>query len=199
MRLVLRLAAHEVRLLTSLVRWVARRPHLAGGRAFGYARGEGAVLFGFAFVCVVETFTMSVLLRGWPTVHAVVLFLDVYTVVVVIGLHAASVVRPHLLEADALRVRYAAHVDLRIPLAAVSGVRRELRTSPGRRAGELDVAVGHRTSVTLELAEPVTHVTFLGQRREVTVVRLHADDDALLVAELTRARNGSSPIPGRPG
>ncbi|MFJ5778711.1 hypothetical protein [Streptomyces sp. NPDC093094] len=195
MRLVLRLAGHELRLLTSLVRWVLRRPRRVPGQVFGYARGQGAVMSGFAFVCVIETFTMSVLLRGWPAVHAVVLVLDVYTVVVVVGLHAASVVRPHVLEADALRVRYAAHVDLRIPLAAVGSVRRELRTGRERTPGELDVAVGHQTSVTLELAEPVTHVTFLGRRREVRVVRLHADEPGLLAAALTQARNAPSPLP----
>ncbi len=44
--------------------------------------------------------------------HWVVLVLDVYTIEFVIGLHAASVVRPHVLNSRSLRVRHAAHVDL---------------------------------------------------------------------------------------
>ncbi|MER7486590.1 hypothetical protein ABTY20_11965 [Streptomyces sp. NPDC126497] len=44
------------------------------------------------------------------------------------------------------------------------------------RIGELDVAVGARTGVTVELAEPVTHVTLLGRRRGIRVVRCPADD-----------------------
>ena len=52
------LVRHELVLLASLVRWVARRPHGVGeegARAYGYARGHGAMMFGFGFVCVVET------------------------------------------------------------------------------------------------------------------------------------------------
>jgi hypothetical protein len=45
----------------------------------------------------------------------------------------------------------------------------------------LDVAFGAQTTVTLELAEPVTHLTFLGRRRDVRLVRCHADDADRLV------------------
>ncbi|MFE9623463.1 hypothetical protein [Streptomyces sp. NPDC006527] len=197
MRLGYLLVRHEVRLLVSLLLWVARRRHGVGdGRAFGYARGQGAVMAGFAFVCVIETFTLSVLLRDWPTVHAVVLFLDVYTVVVVIGLYAAWQVRPHVLHDGSLRVRRAVHVDLRIPLERIAAVRQELRTTHERVDGELNLPVGSQTSVTLELTEPVAHVTFFGRRREVGVVRLHADDARgllqALAPALARARDGST-------
>ncbi|MGW0816777.1 hypothetical protein ACWD00_26580 [Streptomyces viridiviolaceus] len=198
MRAVARVAwlmvRHELRLLASLVLWAARRTHgtTAGGRAFGYARGQGAMIFGFGFVCVVESLTMSVLLRDWPTVHHVVLLLDVYTIVIVVGLHAASVTRPHVLEPDGgpLRIRRAVHVDVRIPLERIASVRRELRTVHERTDGELHVAVGAQTSVTLRLTEPVPHVTFFGQRREVRVVRCHADDADALVRAVTQARDG---------
>ncbi|WP_309062927.1 hypothetical protein [Streptomyces sp.] len=180
------LARHELRLMASLGLWVARRAHgVRGGTAFGYARGQAALMAGFAFVCAVETVAMSVLLGDWPAVHAVVLFLDVYTVVFVVALHAASVVRPHVLDAGALRVRRAVHVDLRIPLERIASVRRELRMTHEEAAGELDVAVGSQTTVTVELTEPVTHVTFFGHRREVRVVRFHADDPDGLVRALT--------------
>ncbi|MFE0452285.1 hypothetical protein ACFW2D_13475 [Streptomyces sp. NPDC058914] len=197
MRLGYLLVRHEVRLLVSLLLWVARRRHGVGdGRAFGYARGQGAVMAGFAFVCVIETFTLSVLLRDWPTVHAVVLFLDVYTVVVVIGLYAAWQVRPHVLHDGSLRVRHAVHVDLRIPLERIAAVRHEPRTTHERVDGELNLPVGSQTSVTLELTEPVAHVTFFGRRREVGVVRLHADDARgllqALAPALARARDGST-------
>lgn len=207
MRLAYTLARHEVRLMASLLMWAARRRHgVGGGRAFGYARGQGAVMAGFAFVCVVETFTMSVLLRDWPTAHAVVLVLDVYTIVFVVGLYAAWQVRPHVLDGDALRVRHAAHVDVRIPLDRIAAVRHETRTTHERADGELNVPVGSQTSVTLELTEPVPHVTFLGRRREVDVVRLHADDARDLVQAVqarvqaaARARSAPSPLSDRPG
>jgi hypothetical protein len=188
------LIRHELRLLASLWLWAVRRTHgaVAGGSVFGYARGQGAMMAGFAFVCVVESVMMSVLLRDWPAVHHVVLLLDVYTVVIVIGLHAASVVRPHVLDpaAGTLRIRRAVHVDVRIPLERIASVRRELRATHERADGELDLAVGSQTSVTVELAEPVAHVSFFGRRREVRVVRCHADDPGALVRAVEQAREG---------
>ncbi|MBV7698493.1 hypothetical protein [Streptomyces sp. TRM70350] len=199
MRTAYRLVLHELRLSACLVLWVARRTRgTRQGRAFGYARGQSAILFGFTFVCVVETVVMSVLLYRWPTVHHVVLFLDVYTVFFVIGLHAASVVRPHVLEPGALRIRKAAHLDLRIPLERIAAVRRELRMSHEKADGVLDVEVGGQTTVTLELAEPVTHVTLLGRRRDVSLVRVYADEADALVQAVTRARSAPSPLPDLP-
>ncbi|GAA2393322.1 hypothetical protein [Streptomyces coeruleofuscus] len=191
MRIARLLVRHEARLLVSLALWVVRRTDGTGsGRAFGYARGQGAMMFGFGFVCLVETVAMSVLLRDWPTAHAVLLFLDVYGIVIVVALHASSVVRPHVLDPDAgrLRVRRYVHVDLCVPLERIASVRRELRMTHERADGELDVEVGSQTTVTLELTEPVTHVTFFGRRREVRVVRFHADDADGLVRALGRAR-----------
>ncbi|MER8222781.1 hypothetical protein ABTZ58_19800 [Streptomyces sp. NPDC094143] len=191
MRVAGLLVRHEARVLVSLVLWAARRTHGTSGRlAFGYARGQGAMMAGFAFVCVVETVAMSVLLRDFPTAHAVLLFLDVYGVVVVVGLHASSVVRPHVLDPGrgTLRIRRYAHVDLCVPLERIASARRELRLTHERADGELDVEVGSRTTITLELTEPVTHVSFLGRRRRVRVVRFHADDADGLVRALGPAR-----------
>jgi hypothetical protein len=191
MRIAWLLVRHEVRVLVSLVMWVARRTHgTRGCLAFGYARGQGALMAGLAFVCVVETVALSVLLRDFPTVHAVLLFLDVYGVVVVVGLHASSVVRPHVLDPQGgtLRIRRYVHVDLWVPLERIASVRRELRMTHERADGELDVEVGSRTTLTLVLTEPVIHVSFLGRRRDVRVVRFHADDADGLLRALGPAR-----------
>ncbi|UUU34328.1 hypothetical protein JIX56_33305 [Streptomyces sp. CA-210063] len=200
------LVRHELLLLASLLRWVARRPHGTGegGRAYGYTRGQGAMMFGFGFVCVVETVTMSVLLRDFPLVHQAVLVLDLYTILIVAGLHAASVTRPHVLTDTTLRLRRFATVDLCVPLTAVASVRRELRTTHEKRDGELNMEVGSQTTVVLELAEPVEYVTFLGRRRAVRLVRFHADESDQLVrviGEFTRdrqERTEPSPLPARP-
>lgn len=198
------LVRHELVLLASLVRWVARRPHGVGeegARVYGYARGQGAMMFGFGFVCVVETVTMSVLLRDFPLVHSVFLFLDLYTVLIVAGLHAASVTRPHVLTGTTLRLRRFATVDLRVPLSAISSIRRELRTTHEKGDGELNMEVGSQTTVTMELAEPVAYLTFFGRRREVRLVRFHADESDQLVREMrefTPERSAPSPLPARP-
>ncbi|MEU9780485.1 hypothetical protein AB0H92_05810 [Streptomyces phaeochromogenes] len=194
LRTVRHLFAHEVRLLASIARWVARRPHGIGrGRAFSYGRGQGAMMFGFGFVSVLESVCMAVLLRNHPAVHRVVFALDVYTLLLIVGMHAASVTRPHVLddtgdEEDAfLRIRRAAHVDVRVPLAAISSVRRELVTTHEKRDGRLDLAIGAQTTITLELSSPVRQFTFLGRPKDVTVIRLHADEPEALVREIRTA------------
>ncbi|WP_440558530.1 hypothetical protein ACSP97_00345 [Streptomyces sp. SCPE 10] len=188
MRTVHRLVLHEARVFGSLTLWMGRRSQrTAGGRAFGYARGQGSTLLGLAFVCVIETVGVAAMLRDWPAAHDVMLVLDSYTVLLVLGLHAAGVVRPHVLTGEALRGRYGVRLDVRIPLTAIGAVRREVRTTHRYEPGELDLPVGSQTSVTLELTEPVPYLTLLGHREEVRVVRLYADDAGALVQALTRA------------
>ncbi|WP_244177680.1 hypothetical protein [Streptomyces atriruber] len=183
-----RLVGHELRIVLSLALWMTRRRHgvdrTAGERAFGHARGQAPIMYGLTFVCVVEAFGMAVLLRGYPTAHTVMLVIDVYSVILMIGIHAASVTRPHVLSPDALRVRQGAHRDLRIPLALVDAVRAERLFTHGPADGVLDLPVASTTSITLRLTEPVTAVGLLGKRREVTTVRLQADDPAQLLAAL---------------
>ncbi|MFD3995356.1 hypothetical protein [Streptomyces sp. NPDC058583] len=200
---VLRIMAHELRIMASLGRWVARRPHgVEGvGGVFPHARDQAALMYGFAFVCVVESVGMSYLLADWPVVHAVVLVLDVYTVLFILGLHAAAVTRPHTLTGDVLRLRQAAHVDVSVPLDRIASVRHELVFSHEKKAeGELNLAVGSQTSLTVELTEPVDAPRFFGAPRPVRLIRFHADDARALYRELgqavTRARTAPSPSPG---
>ncbi len=47
-----------------------------------------------------------------------------------------------------------------IPLEKIATVRRELRTTHRRTEGQLDLAIGSQTTITLELTEPVAHFTF---------------------------------------
>ncbi|MGW7411623.1 hypothetical protein [Streptomyces sp. NPDC054863] len=194
---VLRLLGHELRIMASIGRWAARRRHGvgAGDLAFGHAKAQAALLWGFAFVCVVETVGLHVLLAGVPVVQAVFLVLDVYTVVLIVGLHAAAVTRPHVVRADGgLRVRSGAHVDLLIPAERIVSVRYELGLNPGKKEdGLLELAVASQTSVTVELSEPgVEAVSLLGKRRPVTTVRFHADDARGLVEAVRRVRAGAA-------
>ncbi|MFF0742616.1 hypothetical protein ACFYVL_19685 [Streptomyces sp. NPDC004111] len=188
---VLRILGHELRLLASIARWVARRPHGIGpgDTAFAHAGAQSALLLGFGFVCVVETVGMHVLLAGVPVVQMVFLVLDVYTVVLILGLHAAAVSRPHVVRADgSLRVRAGAHTDLLLPAAHIVSVRYDLRLNPGQKKddGLLELAVASQTNVTVRLSEPVEAVSLLGKRRPVTTVCFHADD-ARGLAEAARA------------
>lgn len=121
----LRFLTHELRLMASLVRWAARRRHGVDGADafFSHGRDQAIMMYGLTFACVVETVALSYLLADWPVIHTVLLVVDVYTVLFVLGLHAASVTRlhaasvtrPHVLADGALRIRQAAHVDVRVP------------------------------------------------------------------------------------
>ncbi|MGW6020619.1 hypothetical protein [Streptomyces sp. NPDC055099] len=206
---VRRIVGHEVRALTSLVLWVARRRHgvREGDLAFGHARDQAAMLYGFVLVSVVETVGLALLLRNWPTLHAITLVIDVYGVILMLGIHAASVTRPHVLSADSLRVRHGAHRDVTIPLERIAAARGERRFTHEAADGVLDIPVAAQTSLTLELTEPVMAVGFLGGRRPVTTVRLHSDEPAELRAalgralermQLTQARTAPSPPLDRP-
>ncbi|MEV0735047.1 hypothetical protein AB0I51_03565 [Streptomyces sp. NPDC050549] len=173
-----------------------------GGRVFGYERARRALVAGAVLACVLETLTMSVLLRNWPVLHQLVPVLGLCAVASVAALHASSVARPHLLDTDALRLRRAARADVIVPLGHIASAEGELRAARRRADDELDLPVGFRTSVTLRLAEPVTHLTLLGRRREVDTVRFHADDAEnaveTLVEAITQARTVPSTSPGRP-
>ncbi|MFE0102233.1 hypothetical protein [Streptomyces sp. NPDC059009] len=208
MRVVLRLAVHELRGLHSLGLWVARRRHGVrtagdGALAAPYTGPQTAMLFGLAFAAVVETVVLAVLIP-WPVVHAALLFLDAYTVVQIVALHAACVTRPHVAGADgSLRVRYGQFLDVRIPAGGVCDARVERRYPEGGHVqlsadGVLDVVVGGQTTVTVELDQPLEFVRTLGRRGTARTVRLHADDPAGLVAALRRARTGPSTSADQP-
>lgn len=51
----------------------------------------------------------------------------------------------------------------------------------------LDLAVGSRTTVTVELTEPVKYVRPLGAEGFAHTLRFHADDPREAVAALTRS------------
>ncbi|MGW8973910.1 hypothetical protein [Streptomyces platensis] len=187
-----RLAAHEGRWLMSLGWWVARRRIgvAPGERALGYAGAQAAIIYGLTFVCVVETVGIGVLLAGKAVVHEVMLFVDGYTVLTVLGFQAAAVTRPHVLGAGELRLRDGARREIRIPLERIASVRYDLRfvreqREDGREVAEL--AVAGQTSVTVELSEPVVAVRLLGRRETLRTVRFHADEAR---AAVTAVREG---------
>lgn len=184
-----RLGAYEARWLVSLGWWVARRRIgvAPGERALAYAGAQAAFVYGLAFVCVVETVGVSVLLADRPAAHTVMLVLDLYTVLVVLGLQAAAVTRPHVLGAETLWLRAGAGRDIRIPLELIASVRHDLRfvREPEKDGNVVvELAVGDQTSVTVELSEPVVAVRLLGRRETVRTVRFHADDARAAVTAL---------------
>lgn len=153
------------------------------------------MMYGLTFVCVAETVALSFLLARWPVVHALLLVVDVYTVLFVLGMHAATVTRPHVLTGGVLRIRQAARVDIRVPVTRIASVRRESLFTHTKKDGELNLPIGSQTSLTLELTEPVDAPGLLGAPRLVRVIRLHADDPKSLCDAVTWARTTHAPAP----
>ncbi|MFG3404545.1 hypothetical protein [Streptomyces sp. NPDC048142] len=207
---VRRLVTHEFRALHSLGLWVVRRRHRIpeGALPVPYTGPQTGVMYTFAFVCVLETVVLALVIP-WPLVHAILLVVDVYGVVVVFAMHAACVTRPHLVAADgSLRLRYGALFDLRVPAALIATARVERRFPGGGPVrvdedGTLDLAVGSQTTVTVELTEPVGFVRPLGRRGSARTLRFNADDPraavaALVTPSLTPERTAPNPSPGLP-
>lgn len=206
-----RLVVHEFRALHSLGLWVLRRRHRIpeGALPVSYTEPQTGVMYTFAFVSVLETVVLALVIP-WPLVHAILLVVDVYGIVIILALHAACVTRPHLVGADgSLRLRYGALFDLRVPAAVIASARVDRRFPGGGLVrvdedGTLDLAVGSQTTVTVELTEPVEFVRPLGRRGSARTLRFNADDPraaaaALVTPSLTPERTAPSSTPDLPG
>ncbi|MFE7141727.1 hypothetical protein ACFVAG_28630 [Streptomyces sp. NPDC057644] len=201
-----RLIVHEFRALHSLGLWTVRRRHRIpeGARPFSYTEPQTGIMWAFLFVSVVETVVLALVIP-WPLVHAILLVVDVYGIVIILALHAAAVTRPHLVGPDgSLRLRYGALFDLRVPADAIASARVDRRFPDGGLVrvdedGTLDLAVGSQTTVTVELTGPVEFVRPLGRRGSARVLRFHADDPRAAVAALTApGRAAPPPSPSSP-
>ncbi|MFI9588367.1 hypothetical protein ACIHCQ_42820 [Streptomyces sp. NPDC052236] len=189
-----RLVVHEVRAVHSLALWVVRRRHgvRAGAHPAPYTGPQTAMMYGFIFVSLIETVALAMVIP-WPLVHSITLVIDVYGLVLMIGMHACCVTRPHVVGTDgSLRIRYGALFDLRIRPEDIIHARVDRRFPAGklvqpRDDGSLEIIVAGQTTVAVELRAPVGYVRPLGRRGSAHTIRFHADDPTALVAEL-RAR-----------
>ncbi|MFH9610534.1 hypothetical protein [Streptomyces sp. NPDC017448] len=190
---VRRLVVHEFRAVHSLGLWLLRRRHRlpAGSRPFAYTEPQTWTMGVLLLASAVETVVLALVIP-WPLVHAIVLVIGVYGILLVLALHAACATRPHVVAADgALRLRYGALFDLRVPAVVIASARVERRFTDGGllrvdEEGALDLAVGSGTTVSVELTEPVEFVRPLGRRGSARTLRFHADDPRAVVAALAR-------------
>ncbi|MGW6745455.1 hypothetical protein ACWGDX_32740 [Streptomyces sp. NPDC055025] len=190
------IVSQNIRSMGSLARWAVRRTHgvREGDQPVPYTGPQTAMMYGLLFVAVVET-VMLALLIPWPPVHRVLLVLDVYTVLMVLALHAGCVTRPHVVGADgSLRIRYGTLLDLRIDADRIASVRVERRYPDGKLiqydpadGGILDLVVGSQTTVRVELTAPVMFVRPLGGEGRARVIRFHADRPELVTRAMADA------------
>lgn len=170
----------EVAMYRNLFRWVLRRPAVpVGAEPVGYAQAVTPVMWLWIFASAAELPLVHVLVP-WEGVRIAALVLGVWGLVWMLGALAGLRIYPHLLTADALRVRNGALTELVIPWEAVAAARKvdlDLPSSvwtlqPEETPGgtHLRVGVSGRANVTVELREPL--LVRPTRSRELTVVRV---------------------------
>lgn len=181
---VRRIIGFEVKGLISLLLWVTRRRDGVppGATAVPYAREQAPTLLALLFVMVVETVGVDLLMRALDVPHglrAVVLFVDVYGVLLGLAIGAAYVTRPHVVTPGELRIRHGAYFDLRVPRELIASVRLSKKYDADKMVsiedGRLSLAVSSQTNVIVELTQPITVVRPLGGLAEATTIRFFAD------------------------
>ena len=195
----LRMMAAEARTFASLGRWIARRPDVpAGAVAIGYSRGTLGIPIALSIAAGIELVAVHLLIP-WPTVRLILDLLGVYALLMILGLLAGLIVRPHLIVGGELVLRSGPHVCARVPLSDVTEVRRDRRLSPTSAAvdtdGDRDILAlpgPDGTSLTVLLARPVEAAMpgmpwAAPEMRQVSEVRLHVDDDDVAARLLREA------------
>ncbi|MEU8796118.1 hypothetical protein [Spirillospora sp. NPDC048819] len=199
---VRRVVGFDLKGLVSLALFVVRRRHGVppGAVPVSYAGGQLTVQLAFLFVMALEAVGAELLLRGLDApsgLHAVILMVDLYSVLIVLAVIAACVTRPHVVSDDELRIRYGAFFDLRVPRERIASVRlaRNFNESGMVRVEDerLAVAVSSQTNVVVELDEPITAVRPLGRRAEVRTIRFFADDPKAVLGSGFGAVHGTAP------
>jgi hypothetical protein len=189
MRLLRWLVRLEIGIWRSLFLWTFRRvPGMhPGAAAFSYSRQVAPVIAAFIFVSLVELPVVHLLIP-WDAVRLVVLILSVWGLLWMVGMLASVKVFPHLLDDAGLRIRYGTQVDLFVPWESVERVVARRGSVDTQRHlhvedGVASVPVMKMTRADVELRRPLSVAG-----REVTKLRLYADDPRALVERAAEER-----------
>jgi hypothetical protein len=185
-----RVVMFEFRLYMSLARWLVRRPAVPRDvESFGYSQVVAPVMWLWIFASAAEM-VVAHLLIPWPTIRIVVLVISVWGLIWMIGFLASIKVHPHLVGADALRVRHGSSVDIAVPwelIASIVAQRRDLPSSirtlrfdETKNGAALQVAVSDQVNVRVALNDSLTVPTRKGDRA-ITELSFWADDPNTLV------------------
>lgn len=183
----------EVAIYVCLLRWVLRRPAVSPREEpVGYAKAVTPVLCLWIFASAAEIPLLHVLLP-WHAARVVSIVLGAWGLVWMLGLLASYRVRPHVLDADGLRVCNGPRVDVRLAWVDVAEVRVDRRDLPSSvrsiqpretEAGtDLQVAVSGQVNVCVRTRTPVTVRTPAGPVT-VAAVSFFVDEPREAVARI---------------
>ncbi|WP_158888546.1 hypothetical protein [Amycolatopsis anabasis] len=192
MRAWRRYLRNEMRTFASLGLLLGRRRNLApGATEIGYAGAQRHLLLVTGVLTLVEG-SLFLLVPFGPALHGLLLVLELYSVLLVLGVYAATVVRPHAVSTKDLHIRLGAFLDLRVPVRQVCAVHRKPENHQGKRMitladGEFVLALNWETNLVVELSEPVTVTRPLGRTGTARVLKFYADDPAAGAAAIRDA------------
>ncbi|MEV4285605.1 hypothetical protein AB0K40_08865 [Nonomuraea bangladeshensis] len=184
----------EYRSMASFTLWVRRRQDGVppGGTALAYAKNQRPMLLMLLFSVVVQAVALEWMLAASDAsagLRAVVMMADVYQLLFVLALGAASATRPHVVTAKELRIRYGAYFDVRVPRELIASVKvsrnYNARGVIAVTDGHLTVGVDAQTNLIVNLTAPLTVTRPLGRREHVTTIRFYADDPGSALRSLT--------------
>jgi hypothetical protein len=190
----LRNEARTIACIGKLVR--GRRDIAPGGTGIGYVKALMPMLIVFSVVTLIEAALFTLVDFGF-VFHLVLLVLELYSVLLMLGYLAAMVVRPHTVGPRELRVRNGAFLDVAVPLAQVQAVHRRRRNHNDRHLitladGEFRLVLNAETNVEIELREPITVTRPLGKTGTASVLKFYADDPDAAVAAIRVALGESA-------
>jgi len=174
--------------------WALRRRRAVrpGQNAFSYTSRIGVMLWVTIGLTPVEMAAVHVLLP-WPTVRVVVLVVSIGSLVWMLGFTLGLQQRPHVLDDEALVLRFGPLREIAVPLAAVADVRAATTVDHPRTLdvgdGRVVLAVLGESSVRVAL-HPGSTVLVDGRAADADQVVFFADDPRSVVRQL-RARQGA--------
>ncbi|KZB83423.1 hypothetical protein AVL48_03520 [Amycolatopsis regifaucium] len=149
--------------------------------AVPYGSNGKAIFIVFAMVSLVEAGLFWLIDLG-PFADLLLLVLGVYSVLLIFGVYAGTVVRPHVISSREVRIRYSSFYDVRIPRENIVSLRhlKESHDPAKAKAFRDETWLSHdnyyETNLVVELREPVTVTRPLGKTESVRVVKFTADD-----------------------
>ncbi|OXM73013.1 MULTISPECIES: hypothetical protein [Amycolatopsis] len=168
-----------------------RKALAADADAMPYSRAQRPLLIVFAVLTVAEGL-LFVLVGFGVAVHLVLAVVEVYSLLLLLGLLCSMTCYPHSASPEEVRVRYGAYVDVPIPADAIAAARIRREDHSGKPmihlAGDIfTLALSWQTNVVLELHHPVTVTRPLGRTGEARTIRFYADDPDAAVRAITTA------------
>ena len=182
---VVRALAGELSVLYYASAWRAK-PHVpAGSRAFTLHNrsGFGDLILFVGLASLLEVVPVHLVVARWSgTVAWVLTALSLYGALWAFALGRSFALRPTLVTADALLVRFGLLFSLRIPFTSVRGI------SPEPVPGAQILPRNTEPAFYLEFTEPLEARMLPGLTKRIASIGLSADDSNALYAEIVARR-----------